>query len=422
MKTELKISYCLKKNTKKPQETNAVIYCTLSEKRKRTLISTGIKIPINTWIVDFESVQYTESTKDAYKELEKFKKSVDDCIFLMRENGDTIDTISVKKQLSKSEKMLTFFDLSETFISYYRALQAKNKVTIASIDKHKQNIKKFKAFLESENKSKKGLSFFGKKDANLFVEYLEKYTPLSQNTRRKTLQGIKNIFEYACKMEMITKNPFDYCDIPTYIQKEIIFLTEKEIKILENATFLSEALTHVKDLFLFQCFTGLAYIDLANAINGIHQLEEQPDNENFRFWIKGERQKSGVFFRVPLLPQALDIIQKYKGLQNLPLMTNQKYNFYLKEVSHFLGFKKELTTHIGRKTFGFYALNKGASYEVVASVLGHKSISTTQSIYAKVLDKRITEEMEKVKTKGKSPLILHINQTEKQTFSKFTQK
>jgi integrase/recombinase XerD len=145
-------------------------------------------------------------------------------------------------------------------------------------------------------------------------------------------------------------------------------------------------------------------------------LEDQPNNPHFRFWLKDKRQKSQVGFIIPILPQALAIIQKHNRLQNIPLITNQKYNKYLKEIAEVLNIQKYLTTHVGRKTFGFYALNLGASYEVVARILGHKTIATTQKLYAKVLDPRIGEEMRKVSDKTKSPIITHISEEDKKLF------
>ncbi len=419
MKNKLTVHYRIKTRQSKKGENTTCILCNLAYNGNKISISTGIKIPQNAWLSACESVIYNENTKQQHQALEKFKKRVDECKLLMEENGEEMALPTLKNYIFKIEKKITFGDLREKVIAHYRTLLEQKTINIASIKQVKQYTAKFRDFLKSESKTEKDIRHINQKDANLFCEYLEKYTTLSQNTRRKNIQGMKHYFKLACKWEIIVKNPFEFCEIPKLKNSPLVFLTAQELNILQKANFHSESLNQVKDLFLFQCFTGLAYADLAKVVKGEHELLEQSEDANFKFWIKGERQKSGSSFIIPILPEALGVIQKYGGVTKLPLITNQKYNKYLKEVSELLNFKHNLTTHIGRKTFGFYALNKGASYEVVAKVLGHSTISTTQKYYAKVLDNRVSEEMSAVREKTKSTIITHITQEDKKLFSQF---
>ncbi|MGX9986838.1 site-specific integrase [Soonwooa purpurea] len=173
------------------------------------------------------------------------------------------------------------------------------------------------------------------------------------------------------------------------------FLDEAELLCLENKEFAIERIEQVRDIFVFSCYTGLAFIDAWNLT---------PDNIGIGLdankWIFTSRQKTKIASHIPLLPQAEAIVQKYqnhpicvsKG-KLLPLLSNQKMNAYLKEIADLCGISKELTFHIARHTFATtVTLANGVSIESVSKMLGHKNIKTTQH-YAKILDKKVGEDM-----------------------------
>jgi site-specific recombinase XerD len=158
---------------------------------------------------------------------------------------------------------------------------------------------------------------------------------------------------------------------------------------------------NVRDVFIFCCYTGFAYADVFQfdhdaVIKGL-------DGE---YWISKNRQKTGIRESVPLLPIALDIINMYrdneyckKNNKLLPVNSNQKYNAYLKELADLCGIDKHLTTHIARHTFATtVTLANGVPIETVSSMLGHTNIRTTQ-IYAKVVEKKVSEDMQNLKAK-----------------------
>jgi site-specific recombinase XerD len=223
--------------------------------------------------------------------------------------------------------------------------------------------------------------------------YLKSVCKCGHNSTVKHLRYLKQIITNALKNRYITVDPFDdYTLGYKPVKKE--FLIEPEIKKLMNKKFEAPRLEEVRDVFLFQIFTGLAYIDAANL------TEENIIEDGFgQKWIQLTRQKSSVQANIPLLDVPLSILKKYNGLENgklLPIHTNQKMNEYLKEIASLCGINKRLTTHCGRHSFGTIMLTKGVSIESVSKMLGHTNITTTQ-IYAKVLNQKIFTEVNKVR-------------------------
>ena len=178
-------------------------------------------------------------------------------------------------------------------------------------------------------------------------------------------------------------------------------LTLDEIETIENKEFKMPRLQHVRDLFIFSCYTGLAYADVMNLTS--RNIVLGMDRER---WIYTSRQKTESQVRVPLLPKALAVIEKYKDDPQtvnsgylLPHFSNQKLNSYLKEIADVCGIQKNLTFHLARHTFATtITLTNGVPIETVSKLLGHSSIKITQ-IYAKVVENKICEDMNMLKTK-----------------------
>ncbi|MDR1717021.1 MAG: site-specific integrase [Prevotella sp.] len=223
--------------------------------------------------------------------------------------------------------------------------------------------------------------------------YLKSVCRCGHNSSVKHLRFLKQIVTNALKNHLISVDPFDNYKLGYKpVNKE--FLIEPEIKKLMNKKFEAKRLEEVRDVFLFQIFTGLAYIDAANLTS-----ENIIEDSFGQKWIRLTRQKSSVQANIPLLDIPLSILKKYKGLANgklLPIHTNQKMNEYLKEIASLCGINKRLTTHCGRHSFGTIMLTKGVSIESVSKMLGHTNITTTQ-IYAKVLNQKIFSEVNKVR-------------------------
>ncbi|WP_147679072.1 site-specific integrase [Algibacter pacificus] len=239
-----------------------------------------------------------------------------------------------------------------------------------------------------------------------FEKFLRSYVPedhqkqMENNTVMKHIQRLRKMVTLAYKMEWIDKDPFIKFK-PTYIKNEREFLREDELQNIINKEFEIERLELVKDLFVFSCYTGLSYIDVMN-------LNE--DNITFGIdggkWIITNRQKTHNKVKIPLLTVAEELIQKYKHHIKakktktlFPNISNQKLNAYLKEIADLCKIKKNLTFHIARHTFATtITLSNGVPIETVSKLLGHSKIATTQ-IYAKVVERKVSEDIGLLKAK-----------------------
>jgi integrase/recombinase XerD len=218
--------------------------------------------------------------------------------------------------------------------------------------------------------------------------------PCGHNTILKHIERLRKMIGVALRNEWIDKDPFIKFQA-RFIRKERHFLSLEDLKAIEAKEFAVERLAYVRDLFVFSCYTGLAYNEVMtlkteNICRGI-------DGD---WWIMMTRKKTNLPVRVPLLPKAMVLIEKYKryGFDTLfPSMSNQKLNAYLKEIADVCGVSKHLTFHLARHTFATtVTLTNGVPIETVSKMLGHTSIRTTQ-IYAKVVEKKVSEDMKTLK-------------------------
>lgn len=225
-----------------------------------------------------------------------------------------------------------------------------------------------------------------------FLDQLKKHLlykrVVSLDHARRVMSQLKQIINYAHLYEYTDKNTVQGYKLKRSGVKELVYLTEQELDRLMHYVIATPKLRQVANLFKFQCWTGLAYADLERF--SIQNLERDTDRD----WVIYKRIKSSTSEAIlPLFPEAEEILKRHN--YQLPLLSNRSYNFYLKELAGLLGFQKNLTTHVGRKTFGMIMLNRGVSIEVVSKMLGHASIKTTQDVYAKVLKKRVAKDMDK---------------------------
>ncbi|TDE29267.1 site-specific integrase [Flavobacterium ranwuense] len=233
-----------------------------------------------------------------------------------------------------------------------------------------------------------------------FEFYLRSVKKCNNNTAVKYVRNFRKIIKICLDNDWLDKNP---CSRYEGKMKEVErdFLTEVELNRIYNKRFSSERLTLVKDIFIFSCYTGLAYVDV-KGLKKDH-IAIGIDGEK---WIFKNRQKTDTKSKIPVLPIAQEIIQKYanhpKCLNEdsvLPILTNQKMNGYLKEVGDLCDISKEITFHMARHTFATsVTLTNGVPIETVSKMLGHKNIQTTQH-YAKILDKKVSEDMMNLRNK-----------------------
>jgi len=230
----------------------------------------------------------------------------------------------------------------------------------------------------------------------------------ANNTAVKYIKNFNKIIKICLANDWLDKNPF--ANYKSKVKEvERVYLSEVEIQSIIEKEFKTERLSLVRDIFLFSCFTGLAYIDVKNLTKS--HISFGIDGEK---WIFTHRQKTESASKIPISPVTQMIIDKYENHPQsnnqeklLPILSNQKMNAYLKEIAAVCEIEKELTFHIARHTFATtVTLTNGVPIESVSKMLGHKNLRTTQH-YAKVLDRKVSEDMKILKDKFSSSFKLN---------------
>jgi len=235
---------------------------------------------------------------------------------------------------------------------------------------------------------------------NGFDHYLRSDKNCANNYVVKNIKNLGKILRICLENEWIVKSPFTAYKGKTK-NADRFYLNKEELLQIAGKEFASERLRQVRDVFIFCCFTGLAYVDVFKLKH--ENIRKGIDGER---WIFTNRQKTKTRSSVPLLPTAVEIVDRYasnkvclnKGLL-LPVPSNQKMNEYLKEIANLVGIENKLTSHIARHTFATtVTLLNGVPIESVSKMLGHTNIRTTQH-YAKILDIKVSEDMALLKKK-----------------------
>src|SRR6266496_1161730 len=229
---------------------------------------------------------------------------------------------------------------------------------------------------------------------------VKKNDPCTNNGTMKHLERLKKIVAWAVKNEWLNKNPFIGFQLK-FKRHERDFLQERELAAIESHEFDNLTLQKVKDLFVFSCYTGLAYVDVTEL-----KPENIITNIDGASWIKTNRAKTDTSVNVPLLKPALLILKKYVVAKEtliretiFPWISNQEVNRSLKIVAEVCNIKKHLTFHLARHTFATtVTLINGVPIETISKMLGHTKLSTTM-IYAKVTQSKIGLDMRLLQNK-----------------------
>lgn len=296
--------------------------------------------------------------------------------FVLSDKCKTFDDI---KNWDKTEE-----DLTTNIVDFIRADLVKRNVSYATLEYNNSFIKRLGEF--GKIRTFKDLSYTNIEEFDLHL----KKTIKSQPTLYKRHALFKGYIEKAKRRGLIKTNPYDDFIFKKGKSEDPVYLVQSEVKqimdyVPKGAT--KESLERVKDLFLFQCFTGLSYADLGSfgkdkivVVNG----EEQ---------IHGARNKTGVPYVIFLLPQAKAILDKYD--YELPVISNQKYNEYLGTLIERVGIDKNVTTHTARHTFATHLINKGVSIEAIPKIMGHTNMKQSL-LYARMLGVTAINEMKKL--------------------------
>lgn len=334
------------------------------------IINSGIKVLPCQW--NGEIVNHPDAI-ELNKKLADLRKKFENIIIAMQVDNKPVSLESLNEYINpgkKAESIKNFIDFAkeEMYKSTIRDTTKKQHlVAIQALEKFGriksfasltlQNIEAFDIFLRRENPNR------------------------SQATIHGYHKRIKPYVNKAYRLGYIDINPYERFTDTRGISKEIQPLTQKELNDLQ-AIDLPNKLDNVRDLFIFSCYTGLAYADTQ-----IFNFQKEAVKDKGIYWIDAKRYKTGIEFYTPILPPAMKVLKKYNF--KLPHLSNQKYNDYLHVIEARMNLRKSLTSHVARHTFATtVALAHDVPIETVSKMLGHKDIKTTQ-IYAKVLKSTI---------------------------------
>lgn len=373
----------------------ASLYARITVNGKRAELSLKRKLSISDW----------DSNKSRLKVLSDEAKMVNN--YMKQVNSRLFESY---QKLTLENKLVTSSIIKASFLG-----EAENQYALSDIiDYHNEHMKStlrwgtqknyftthkyIFLFLKQEHKTTDiFLSELSYKFIIDFERYLRQQKSMGNNTVMKHIERLRKMVGLAHRMEWMDRDPFIKFEAK-YERKERTFLSKEELQKIEDKSFSIPRLQLIKDLFVFSCYTGLCYGDVMNLTHDNMCL-----GIDSKQWIYSKREKTSVPIKIPLLSKALVIIKKYETHPNteikqtlFPTISNQKLNSYLKEIADVCGIRKNLTFHIARHTFATtVTLSNGVPIETVSKLLGHRKITTTQ-IYAKVIERKVSEDMQRL--------------------------
>lgn len=260
--------------------------------------------------------------------------------------------------------------------------------TSTTLDKYVVTMEYLASFLKTLKKDDIMIKDITPMFVEEFFVYLLK--SMSNNTAIQKMKRLKKILRIAVEEGYIKVSPFKMTLREE--QKEVQPLTIEEVRRIRAKKIDVDRMAKVRDLFVFECYTGLAFTDLVNLTSD-NIITDAQGNE----WIVKSRQKTKIQSTIPLLPIAKEILLKYG--YKLPTLSNQKYNGYLKELGDICGINKDIHSHLARHTFATILLNSGVDMVSVSKILGHANSRITEKVYAKMLPDTIMSKVKGVQDK-----------------------
>ena len=401
MKTKVSILFYAKR-AKASVNGLVPIYTRITVNGQRIELSTNRFIEISKWSTEAGKMKgSSQEARSINTHLDMFKiKIIDVQMELIHKNINITSEVLKNRLLGTQERQRTLIPIFKDHNNKIKELVGREYAP-GTLERYNTSLKHTTEFLEWKYKiSDIEISKIDHAFITEYEFYLRSVRNCANNTAIKYIKNFSKIIKICLANHWIDRNPF--ANYKSKVKEvERVYLSEGEIQNIINKDFKTERLSLVRDIFLFSCFTGLAYIDVKNLTKS--HINIGIDGEK---WIFTHRQKTETASKIPILPLTQMIIDKYEdhpecNNQNklLPILSNQKMNAYLKEIAGICEIEKELTFHIARHTFATtVTLSNGVPIESVSKMLGHKNLRTTQH-YAKVLDKKVSEDMKILRDK-----------------------
>ena len=386
---------------KKTKENLVPIYLRITIDGKRLDHSIKRTLELNKWSNKVGKMKGTSTEARIFNSyLDSLRNKVYVAEREMVQDGKQITYESFKaKWLGTNEKPRMLLEIFQQHNNEIKELAGK-EYSPATVQRYVTSLLHTKSFLQWKYQVKDiDITKLNYEFISSYEFWLKGKRNCNHNTTMKYLANFKKIVLLCIKNGWLQKDPF----IGFKLTKRAVdrpFLTESELQQMASKEFTTDRLTLVRDIFLFSCYSGLAYVDVKKLKRT--EIATGVDGEQ---WIFTKRQKTDTASRIPLLPTSLELLKKYNSHPQcvngslLPVLSNQKMNAYLKEIADVCGINKNLTFHIARHTFATtVTLSNGVPIETVSKMLGHTNIRTTQH-YAKILDTKVSEDMKALKEK-----------------------
>jgi len=399
METKIAILF-IGKRSRTTRHKQIPIYLRVTVDKKRFEAATHRHVEPGLWSPSSGRVKgKSDSAIDTNMALDMIKKKVYDYRDqLYKENREfTVNSLR-EKWYGQDRNKRTLLGLFRSRVMDFEKLVQKGIFQKSTIVKYKTTERHLKGYLEWQNAGRDILLVDLRIEfASNFEYYLQAEKGLSINSSGKMIKNLKKVIRDCVDKDWLDKDPF-YRYKVRHVDPKVPHLSADELKALEEKEITIKRLDVVRDIFVFSCYTGFAYVDVASLTADHIKI-----GDDGKKWLIKPRQKTGISEIVPIFPPALNILNKYEHCPRLdsckkllPVPTNQKVNAYLKELADICGIQTKMTFHIARHTFAStVTLDNGIPIDSVSKMLGHRSIKTTQ-IYAKVSNKKIGDDTNKL--------------------------
>lgn len=292
---------------------------------------------------------------------------------LIRMDNLNLETFIHSYKYGIKQKEDTLLQIYDKHNELYKDNVLCGKIDNAALYKYKKSRERVADYLQSIDKTDIKL----KDITPSFIEGYQNYClkTLKTNTTNKQLKMLKKILSFAVKERLLEVNPFQM----TLKEEKLDYhtLTIEDVKYLLSVEITDKRIASIRDLFVFQSMTGLSYADMASL-----SMDDIKDDVIIK-----RRKKTDVQFVIPVLPIAKSILEKYE--YKLPIISNQKYNQYLKVLGDVCKMPMSLHSHLARHSYACILLNSGVDMKTISKTLGHSSMRTTERIYAEMSNQTV---------------------------------
>ncbi len=376
----------------------AEMYMLITYQLSKCNKSLGIRIEMEQWDPLTHSLKSGSlQCQQLAQKIEEYKQKVMGANYMITQNGAEVTLREILDMAFGKEggKIYSLFSVFEDHIVKMEKM-LKQGQSKANLHKHRSCLQHLRNYVRQQYRCNDiPFSRINRQFIDGFDCYLKTDAGNCHNAANKTIQIFKKIYTIAVDNRWTASNAFAGRRL-VYQKVDRPYLTNQELEVLKSCELSCQRLIRVRDCFLFSCYSGLAYIDILT----LERRHIEYNSSSRQYFIRKKRAKTGVESIIPLFKPAEEILNRHCpewkncafDTRLLPVISNVRYNVYLKEVAAFCGFNKTLSSHVGRHSFATtVTLENGVSIESVSKMLGHSKLSQTQQ-YAKVTEIKIEKD------------------------------